>query len=140
MWNRDDKLLATASICGLVTLGMGLTGKAFLFSLGITLLICFGFAASYGSHATHLRIAIPLIITLISFWGLFAGIFQNHKPDDPVKLVLGLPVGSSLLVFGMWPLGLLPTALLTILFKRSILPCESVEKLVARFGRWDPDR
>ena len=139
MLNRTDRLVVTGSLIGLLTLGLGLAGEAFLFSVGVSILICFALVAPYGSHASHPKVAIPLFVTLLGLWMLFAGAFQSHRPDEPLQLVLGLPIGSFFFLFGIWPLGLLPPILLTILFKRFILPKKNVKDLVTRFGRWNPN-
>ena len=140
MSNQTDKLVAAAAVVGVVTLAFGLAGHALLFSYGVSVLIVFGYAVAYGADATRLRIAVPLAVVLIGFFALFAGALSSHRPDEPLELVLGLPVGTAFFVFGLWPLGLIPTFLHVVMFKRFILPKRTVDKLVERFGRWSPDQ
>ena len=139
MSNRTDKLVAVAALVGVVTLGFGLAGNALLFSFGVSLLIVFGYGVAYGANATRPAIAVTLLIVLAGFWALFAGALSSHRPDEPLVLVLGLPVGTAFFVFGLWPLGLIPSILHVVMFNRFILPKRNVEKLVERFGRWSPD-
>ena len=140
MSNRIDKLVAAAALVGVVTLGFGLAGNALLFSYGVSVLIVFGYGVAYGVNATRPPIAVPLLVVLAGFWALFAGALSSHRPEEPLELVLGLSVGTAFFVFGLWPLGLIPTFLHVVMFNRFILPKRNVEKLVERFGRWEPDR
>ncbi len=140
MLNRTDKLVAVAGLVGVVTLGFGLAGNALLFSFGVSLLIVFGYGVAYGANAARPAIAVTLLIVLGGFWALFAGALASHRPDKPLVLVLGLPIGTAFFVFGLWPLGLIPSILHVVMFDRFILPKRNVEKLVERFGRWEPDQ
>ena len=140
MLNRTDKLVAVASLVGVATLGFGLAGNALLFSFGVSLLIVFGYGVAYGANVTRPAIAVTLLIVLAGFWALFAGALTSHRPDEPLVLILGLPIGTAFFVFGLWPLGLIPSILHVVMFNRFILPKRNVEKLVERFGRWSPDQ
>ena len=140
MSNRTDQLAAAAALVGVATLAFGLAGNALLFSFGVSALIVFGYAVAYGANAIRPQIAVTLLIVLAGFWILFAGALSSHRPDEPLDLVLGLPVGAAFFVFGLWPLGLIPSILHVVMFNRYILPKRNVEKLVERFGRWTPDR
>ena len=58
--------------------------------------------------------------------------------DDPAgepRLWLGLPAPTALLVYGIWPLGILPSLLYALLFRNTVLPEDRLARFLATHSR-----
>jgi hypothetical protein len=58
-----------------------------------------------------------------------------HNPAGGPDTILGFPAGAALLIYGIWPLGVAPTILVTAVFESRVLPPDRVARLLAEHGR-----
>jgi hypothetical protein len=80
-------------------------------------------------------VLVTLALILLAYCGLLCGMAWVHDPAVDPTLVLGFPPGTALLIYGIWPLGMLPAVLYPIAFDRWILPADRLDRFVAEFGR-----
>ena len=69
------------------------------------------------------------------FAALFLAIVAFDDPDGPPRLLLGLPASTAVLVYGVWPLGVLPSLLYAYRFRDSVLPEDRLERFLAEHSR-----
>jgi len=76
-----------------------------------------------------------VMIAMLALYGaLLAGIAWLDDPQR-LRLLLGLPAGTALLVYGVWPIGLVWGVLYGVLFPRDVLPRERLERFLKTYGR-----
>ena len=132
--NGNDRVVLAACIASLLAIGLAFANRWLLFGLVVAVLITLEFALGYGAEAKRPRIVITLAATFAALCLLLTGAAWTHNPGEPIKLVLGFPIGTAFFVYGLWPLSLVPCILHTLTFDRSILPAEKVQKLLEEFG------
>ena len=132
--NGNDRVVLAAWIASLLAIGLALANRWLLFGLVVAVLITLEFALGYGAQIKRTAVVITLAATFAALCLLLTGAAWTHKPDEPIKLVLGFPIGTAFFVYGLWPLSLVPCILHTLTFDRSILPAEKVQKLLEEFG------
>ena len=132
--NGNDRVVLAACIASLLAIGLALANCWLLFGLVVAVLITLEFALGYGAQVNRTAVVITLAGTFAALCLLLTGAAWTHNPGEPIKLVLGFPIGTAFFVYGLWPLSLVPCILHTLTFDRSILPAEKVQKLLEEFG------
>jgi hydrogenase/urease accessory protein HupE len=69
------------------------------------------------------------------FTGLIAAMVLVDDTSGPPTLWLGLPAATALLVYGVWPLGVLPSLLYACRFRDAVLPEDRLERFLAAHSR-----
>ena len=105
------------------------------FGLTTSLLIALSLALGMGRTCNQPPVLVTLVLILLAYCGLLCGMAWLHEPETDLTLVLGFPPGTALLIYGIWPLGMLPAVLYPIAFNRWILPADRLDRFVAEFGR-----
>lgn len=123
--------LATAflasGICAWIGFGPGL-GVAVV--AGAMLAVAVGWGEGLRGPA-----AVGLAATGLLISAVIAAMFFYDDPTGPGRQWLGLPRATALLVYGVWPLGILPGALYVLLFDRTVLPEDRLRAFLDRWGR-----
>ena len=70
---------------------------------------------------------------------LLAAIVWTYQSEGEPTLLLGFPVSTALLVYGIWPVGFIPGILYLLIFENSVLPRDKLQKFMAEFGRQEQD-
>ncbi len=130
--NTTIALAIAALCCGV--LSAALAGNAELLALGAvtmpTLLAAFGL---WSRDRTSLRTCIWLGAFWAAFLCLLALGFYLHRPDEPLRLIGGFPAGTTILVYGMPPLGISFGLLYGVAFDAEILPEDKQREFLRRF-------
>jgi hypothetical protein len=71
----------------------------------------------------------------VLFSGLIAVMIFLDDPAGPPRLWLGLPAPTALLVYGVWPLGVLPSLLYAFRFRDTVLAEDRLERFLAAHSR-----
>lgn len=140
MFTSTDRLITLIFISSAAALTFALLNYFVAFSFAVSVLIILNFFLAYGREVRRKPILATLIIVLLALCVLFAGAATTHRPQEELKLIGGLPIGTAFFVYGIWPLGAVLCFLHILVFERSILPKRKVEKLIERFGRSEPER
>ena len=69
------------------------------------------------------------------FAAVVSAIILLDAPGGPLRLWLGLPAPTGLLVYGIWPLGILPSLLFAFRFHDTVLPHDRLERFLAEHSR-----
>jgi hypothetical protein len=139
MSHFTDRVVAVIAVCCALAIVLAFLRQWLLFGLSIWLLITMGLALGFGRATRHRSILATLAFILLAYVALLLGMAWLHDPTGAPDLVLGLPIGAALLVYGIWPLSLVPTVLVTVMFDRWVLRVDQVEALVAEFGQSQED-
>ena len=121
-----------------VALVFGLLGlwQWFGFVLWPLLFLCA--ALGHGRHASRGPIRTALYVMAAVNLLLFAAILLTDRTTGDPVLILGTPVSTAFLIYGLWPMGNLIGVLYFVVFERSVLPPEKLDRFLADFARRDP--
>jgi hypothetical protein len=135
MNSLTDRLLAIVALLCAVCLVSAFLNLWLLFGtmawLLITVCIAFGLGRASGDRV----ILSTLAFIFLAYTALLFAMLQLHDGTGDPIMVLGMPVGAALVIYGIWPLGILPSLLYAILFDRWIMPSDKLERFLAEFGR-----
>ncbi len=122
---------------------------ALLFSL-LSYWLVFGFvsfallvavlAAGFGRQGRRKPVLYTLAGVFLIYSLLFAAIVWTYQSEGDPILLLGFPLSTALLVYGIWPVGFIPGILYLLIFETSVLRREKLQKFIAEFGRAEQDR
>ncbi len=134
---QDDNhraVLALAAISA-VAVVLGLLGwwQCFGFVLWLVIILCA--ALAYGRDAWRGPIRSALFVMLAVNLLLFLAILLTDRTAGDPVLILGTPVSTAFLIYGIWPMGNLLSVLYFAVFERSVLPPEKIERFLTEFGR-----
>ena len=127
-------VLAVALSCVLCIL-FGFLNRWMCFGLTTSLLVALALALGVGRACGQRPVLVTLALILLAYCGLLCSMAWVHEPAGEPNLVLGFPPGTALLIYGIWPLGMLPSVLYPIAFDRWILPADRLDRFLAEFGR-----
>jgi hypothetical protein len=71
---------------------------------------------------------------------LLGAILLTEKTDGDPGLVLGVPLATAFLIYGIWPLGIFIGVLYFKVFDRYVLPRRKLDEFLAEYARREPDR
>lgn len=138
MSGSDRLVAAIAAVCALAV-GLALTGQWLLFGTAIWLLMALELVLGFGRAGRSRLVRASAAALFLAFTGLLAGMDWLHDPSAGPRTFLGFPAGSALLLYGVWPIGLALTILVTAAFDRA-MPKDRVERLLAEHGRRGEER
>jgi len=130
-----DRLLATAALLCVVCLVCAFLNLWLLFGATAWLLITVELAFGLGRASRNRIIISGLTLIFLGYTALLLAMYWLHDAAGEPIMILGFPVGAALLVYGIWPLGILPSLLYAIIFDRWILPPDRLERFLDEFGR-----
>ena len=135
--NRLVPILAL--LCGAL-LALGWMGSWVWFGFLSWLLIFLCAAIGFGDHAGSKAVWPALVAMLIAGALLLGAILLTEQTEGDPKLVLGVPLATAFLVYGIWPLGVFVGVLYFKVFDRCVLPRHKLEAFLAEFQQRDSDR
>ena len=129
--NRLSLSLALACIAAVVAGWLGdpfLLGAASLAAILLTL--AFGWKANLSG-----AVRWSLIGVFVLFTGVIAWMAALDDPAGELVLWLGFPPATALLIYAVWPLGVLPSLLYALRFRDTVLPLDKLERFLAEHSR-----
>jgi hypothetical protein len=112
-------------------LALGWLGYAAAFGFAAWAALAAAFAIGYGPHWRQPFVAGMLLLVFAVFSALLAGMVWLDDPEGQLRLIGGLPAATALLVYGIWPAGLLAGLLYVLAFDRWVLPPGALERVRA---------
>ena len=95
-------------------------------------------AIGIGPASRRPRVAAVIVAMFVGYCALLYEMVRLYDPSGPPRIVLGFPISTALLVYGMAPVASIPAVLYVVLFDRWILPAERLERFRAEFGEGKP--
>ncbi len=134
---------AVAGVFGLV--GVAAIALAFLnhwllFGILTWLMMALAMAIGFGPEYRRRPILATIIGIFLAYSALLLLLALLDKPGEELRLILGFPAATAVLVFGIWPIGMVAGLLYGLVFAQSILPEEKLQAFLRRFGRSEPKR
>lgn len=135
MKNSTDRTVAAIALLCALCVVFSLFNRWILFGVTAWMVITLEFAFGLGRASSHRAAQSFLALVFLSYIVLFLGMHWLHDPSGEPIIVLGYPVGTALLIYGIWPLGMVPSLLYAAIFDRWILPPDRLERFLDEFGR-----
>ena len=135
MQDDNHRVVLALTAISAVTVVLGLLGWWQWFGVVLWLVIILCAALGYGRGAGRGPIRSALFVMLAVNLLLFLAILLTDRTAGDPVLVLGTPVSTAFLIYGIWPMGNLLGVLYFAVFERSVLPPEKIERFLAEFGR-----
>lgn len=135
----ENRLAIVLAATGLLTVAAGALNVLPTMAAGLASLLTLSVAIGWGAALGDRTVALWLGACLLIYSALILGMIALDDPTtaEPV-LWGGFPKATALLVYGLWPLGTLPTILYGLRFKRDILPEERLQSFLQRYSRHRP--
>ena len=124
-----DRIVAAVLAAALAALLRFPVNDWLSFGIAVCALLVLGLALGFG------RVRPSLLLLFGAYVALLAA--MARLADSP-RLILGLPAGTALLVYGIWPMPLVAGLLYGLWFRSSVLPEDRLQKFLAEHGRRRP--
>ena len=126
-----DRLAWTIGAITVAGLALAATLSTAAFGVASWAILALLSTAGFRGFESPRRVLIWAAALFVLFSSLVLAIFALEAPDAALTLWLGLPRATALLVYGIWPLGVLLGLLYAIEFSREILPEEKLQAFLA---------
>lgn len=135
MNNSNNRLvLVIGSLC-VVLLVLGGAGWWRAFGVVTWPLFYLCAALGFGGNAARKVVWPALLAMLAAGIALFGGVLLTEQKSGTPELVLGAPVATAFLIYGIWPLGVFIGVLYFRMFDRHVLPQSKLDVFLSEFGR-----
>lgn len=131
---RNRLVLILGPLCLLLLL-LGCAGWKGWFGVGTLLLIFLCTALGFGASSARREVLPALLAMFAAGVVLMGAILLTDRTDGSPDLVLGVPVATAFLIYGIWPLGVFIGVLYFRVFDRLVLPRRKLDKFLSEFGR-----
>ena len=135
--NRTALAIGLLSLVGLLC---SLLDYWLLFGFVSLALLVSALAVGFGRHGRRKPVLYTLVGVFFIYSALLAAIVWTYQSEGEPTLLLGFPVSTALLVYGIWPLGFIPGIFYLLIFETSVLRREKLQDFMAKFGREEQDR
>ena len=129
--NRTALAIGLLSLVGLLC---SLLDYWLLFGFVSLALLVSALAVGFGRHGRRKPVLYTLVGVFFIYSALLAAIVWTYQSEGEPTLLLGFPVSTALLVYGIWPLGFIPGILYLLIFETSVLRREKLQDFMAKFG------
>jgi uncharacterized PurR-regulated membrane protein YhhQ (DUF165 family) len=127
-------VLAIGALC-LVLLVLGCAGWWSAFGVATWPLIYLCAAIGFGGSAARKAVWPVLLAMLAASIALLAAILLTEQKSGVPDLVLGTPLATAFLIYGIWPLGIFIGVLYFRVFDRHVLPQRKLDAFLSEFRR-----
>lgn len=130
----DVALAAALAAACLAAVLAGWLGEPILLGAASLAVILLTLAYAWTGHLRG-SVAWSLAGLFALFSGTIALMAALDAPDGELRLWLGLPRPTALLVYAVWPLGALPSLLYAFRFRDTVLRQDKLERFLAEHSR-----
>ena len=132
---RRDRLVGALALLAVLALALGMTGAWLPFGVVVWAMLMTAAAVGFANIAQGPRIALALCGIFLLLGGFTVWAAFLHRPDAPLETWGGFPLGTAVLVYGIWPFAALTGLLYVVEFERSVLPEERLRRFQEKFSR-----
>ncbi len=97
-------------------------------------------AIGFGDAAGRKPILPALVVMLVAGALLLGAILLTEQSEGAPRLILGVPLATAFLIYGIWPLGVFIGVLYFKVFDHCVLPRRKLDAFLAEFGQRESDR
>jgi hypothetical protein len=135
-----NKLVSILGLLCAVLLALGWLGSWVWFGFLTWPLIYLCAAIGFGDAVGRRAIWPALVVMLVAGALLLGAILLTGQSEGEPRLVLGAPLATAFLIYGIWPLGMFLGVLYFKVFDRCVLPRRKLDAFLAEFGERKSDR
>lgn len=120
------RIVQSIAVTALVAVALAITGHWLAFGIAswavLMLSVAVGFSAGPSGAPRRILLSVAVMFALYSAMVVASALLED--PTGEPVLWMGLPRATAVLVYGIWPLGVLPAVLYLVEFSRSVLPAD----------------
>lgn len=135
-----NKLVPILGLLCALLLATGWLGSWAVFGFLTWPLIYLCAAIGLGEQAGRKPILPALVVMLVAGVLLLGAILLTEQTEGEPRLILGVPLATAFLIYGIWPLGVFIGVLYFKVFDRYVLPRRKLDAFLAEFGQRESDR
>ncbi len=134
---------AVAGVFGLV--GVAAIALAFLnhwllFGILVWLMMALAMAIGFGPEYRRRPILAAIVGIFLAYSALLLLLVSLDRPGAEPHLIWGFPAPTAVLVFGIWPIGMVAGLLYGLVFDQFVLPEEKLQAFLRKYGSSEPER
>ncbi len=116
----DSKAVAGVfGLVGLAAIALAFLNQWLLFGILTWLMMALAMAIGFGPEYRRAPILAAIIGIFLVYSALFLLLAQLDNPGGEPRLILGFPAATAVLVFGIWPIGVMAGLLYGLVFQRA---------------------
>lgn len=135
----SDRTAFSIGLLSLVALFFSCIEYWLLFGFVLIALNVLALSVGLGRQSRRKPVLYVLVSLFFIYSALLAAITWSYQSGGEPTLLLGFPVSTAFLVYGIWPAGFTPAILYLVIFETSVLRREKLQKFIAEFGRTEQD-
>jgi len=140
MRGENQAVVGVLGLVGLAAIALAFLNQWLLFGILTWLMMALAMAIGFGPEYRRAPILAAIIGIFLVYSALLLLLAGLDNPGGEPRLILGFPAATAVLVFGIWPIGVMAGLLYGLVFHRSILPEEKLRAFIRKFGRSEPGR
>ena len=140
MKSESKAVVGVFGLVGLAAIALAFLNQWLLFGILTWLMMALAMAIGFGPEYRRGPILAAIIGIFLVYSALLLLLAQLDRPGEELRLILGFPAATAVLVFGIWPVGVMAGLLYGLVFHRSVLPEEKLRAFIRKFGRPEPGR
>ena len=127
------------ALVGLAAIVLAFLNHWLLFGILTWLMMALAMAIGFGPEYRRGPILGAIVGIFLAYSALLLLLARLDSTEE-LRLILGFPAATAILVFGIWPIGAVAGLLYGLVFERSVLPEEKLQEFIRKFGRPGPGR
>ncbi len=140
MRGESKAVVGVFGLVGLAAIALAFLNQWLLFGILTWLMMALAMAIGFGPEYRRAPILAAIIGIFLAYSALLLLLAQLDNPSGELRLIMGFPVATAVLVFGIWPIGVMAGLLYGLVFHRSVLPEKKLQAFIRKFGRPEPGR
>ena len=122
------------ALVGLAAIVLAFLNHWLLFGILTWLMMALAMAIGFGPEYRRGPILASIVGIFLAYSALLLLLARLDSTEE-LRLILGFPAATAILVFGIWPIGAVAGLLYGLVFERSVLPEEKLQEFIRKFGR-----
>lgn len=140
MRGENQAVVGVLGLVGLAAIALAFLNHWLLFGILTWLMMALAMAIGFGPEYRRPPILAAIIGIFLVYSALLLLLARLDNPGGEPRLILGFPAATAVLVFGIWPIGVMAGLLYGLVFHRSVLPEKKLRAFIRKFGRPEPGR
>ena len=127
-------LVGFLALVGLAAIVLAFLNHWLLFGILTWLMMALAMAIGFGPKYRRGPLLASIVGIFLAYSALLLLLARLDSTEE-LRLILGFPAATAILVFGIWPIGAVAGLLYGLVFERSVLPEEKLREFIRKFGR-----
>jgi hypothetical protein len=140
MKGESQAVAGVFGLVGVAAIALAFLNHWLLFGILVWLMMALAMAIGFGPEYRRPPILAAIIGIFLAYSALLLLLVSLDKPGEEPHLIWGFPAATAVLVFGIWPIGMVAGLLYGLVFSRSVLPEEKLRAFLSKFGSSEPER